>query len=128
LGVEAGLLESQVAEFNKVNEWGITVRAMGRSSFTELYTDVSGSLAGSEGPQLAITLPEHPIEWDASGYVVDLDSYISDPAYGLKSGEVSDFPAVFWNQDIVPDTAGRACSAIRTSCDLQQSLGARVGL
>jgi ABC-type glycerol-3-phosphate transport system substrate-binding protein len=104
LGVEASLLEAQVAKFNKVNEWGIAVRAMGHSSFTELYTDISESLAGAEGPQLAVTLPEHPIEWDASGYVVDLDSYIADPAYGLESGEVSDFPTVFWNQDVVAGT------------------------
>jgi ABC-type glycerol-3-phosphate transport system substrate-binding protein len=61
-------------------------------------------LAGSDGPDLAIALPEHPIEWDASGYVVELDSYLTDPIYGLQSGEVDDFPAVFWNQDVV---AGR---------------------
>jgi ABC-type glycerol-3-phosphate transport system substrate-binding protein len=104
LGVEASLLESQVAEFNKMNEWGITVRAMGHSSFTELYTNISGALTGSEGPHLAITLPEHPIEWNASGYIVDLGDYVSDPAYGLESTEISDFPTVFWNQDIVAGT------------------------
>ena len=101
LGVEASLLESQIAKFNQMNEWGITARAMGHSSFTELHSDISGSLTGSEGPQLAIALPEHAIEWDASGHVVDLDKYVADPIYGLESGEVSDFPAVFWNQDVV---------------------------
>jgi len=45
--------------------------------------------------------PEHAIEWDASGHVVDLDKYVADPIYGLESREVSDFPAVFWNQDVV---------------------------
>jgi ABC-type glycerol-3-phosphate transport system substrate-binding protein len=77
---------------------------MGHSGFTELYSDISAALAGSEGPHLAITLPEHPIEWDASSYVVDLESYVVDPVYGLGSGEVSDFPAVFWNQDVVAGT------------------------
>lgn len=104
LGVEAGLLESQVAEFNKVNEWGITARAMGHSSFTELYSSITGSLAGSARPHVAITLPEHAIEWDASGHVVELDGYVADPVYGLQAGEAGVFPAVFWNQDVV---AGR---------------------
>ena len=100
-GVEASLIESQVAEFNKDNEWGITVRASGRTSFTELYSSVTDVLPGAGSPQLAIALPEHAVGWDASGYVVDLTDYVGDPAYGLSSDEVSDFPPVFWNQDVI---------------------------
>jgi len=103
-GVEASLLESQTAEFNQENRWGITVRATGHTSFTELYNSVTSALPGTDGPQLVIALPEQPIGWDADGYVIDLGDYIGDPAYGLGTEELSDFPPVFWNQDVI---AGR---------------------
>jgi ABC-type glycerol-3-phosphate transport system substrate-binding protein len=99
LGAEAGLLESQVAEFNKENTWGITVRATGMTSFTELYDRVSASEPGESAPQLVIALPEHALAWDTAGDVVDLTNYISDSTYGLTSEEVGDFPTAFWSQD-----------------------------
>ncbi|MFH1185707.1 MAG: extracellular solute-binding protein, partial [Chloroflexota bacterium] len=91
-------------EFNQQNEWGITVRATGHTSFTELYSSVTDALPAADGPELVIALPEHAISWDAGGYVIDLTDYVGDPAYGLSREEVSDFPPVFWNQELI---AGR---------------------
>ena len=98
-GPEASLLESQVAEFNQKNEWGITVRALGHTSFTELYDSVTLALPGTDGPQLVIALPEHLISWDTAGYVVDLNHFVADPGAGLSQDDVGDFPPIFWNQD-----------------------------
>jgi ABC-type glycerol-3-phosphate transport system substrate-binding protein len=98
---EASLLESQVAEFNQANDWGITVRARGHTSFTELYDGVSEALAGQEAPQLVIALPEHALAWDADGYVVDLAQYLANPSYGLSNDDLGDFPEVFLSQDRV---------------------------
>ncbi|HEY5984151.1 MAG TPA: extracellular solute-binding protein [Anaerolineales bacterium] len=103
-GVEASLLDAQASEFNKENEWGITVRTSGSTSFTELFDAVNTALAGDQGPQLIIALPEHAIAWDAGGHVTDLSAYVGDAAYGLENSAAADFPAVFWNQDVV---AGR---------------------
>jgi ABC-type glycerol-3-phosphate transport system substrate-binding protein len=99
LGVEASLLDSQVAEFNQSNEWGITVRGAGQSGYTELYNNVTAALPGSDRPHLAVALPEHAVGWDEAGYVVDLVDYVDDPLYGLARDQVTDFPAVFWAQD-----------------------------
>lgn len=104
LGVEASLLETLISQFNHDNEWGITVRAKGHTNFTELYDRVTDALSAGDGPQLVIALPEHAANWDAAGDVVDLSDYVSDPDYGMGGEEVSDFPAVFWDQDA---TAGR---------------------
>jgi multiple sugar transport system substrate-binding protein len=98
-GVEAGLFESQAAEFNKVNPWGITVSTVGQHNYAQLYDNVSASLANGTGPDLAIGLPEYGIEWAARGQVVDLTGYVGDPEYGLSPTEVRDFPPVFWAQD-----------------------------
>ena len=100
-GPEASLIDSQLAEFNRDNDWGITVRAKGHTSFTELYEDVTTALQGKEAPQLTIAMPEYALAWDAGAHVVDLTTYVTDQSYGLTTEEISDFPDVFWNQDIV---------------------------
>jgi multiple sugar transport system substrate-binding protein len=103
-GLEAGLFESQAAEFNKVNAWGITVRATGQHNYTELYDTVTSSLADGTGPDLVVGLPEFALEWDARGHVVDLTGYVGEPDYGLSPSEVRDFAPVFWSQG---DVAGK---------------------
>jgi ABC-type glycerol-3-phosphate transport system substrate-binding protein len=46
-----------------------------------------------------IAFPEHGLEW--ADHVVDLQPYVHDPAYGWSPLELSDFPAVIWDQDEV---------------------------
>ena len=100
-GVDANLFESQVAEFNQSNQWGITVQSASQSNYTELYDNVTAALQTGNRPQLVIAFPEHALGWDGSGQVVDLTRYVNDPKYGLSNDEVRDFPSVFWTQDTI---------------------------
>src|SRR6266508_1381163 len=43
-GAEASLFESQVAKFNKENEWGIIVTAEDKSNYAELFTETNAAL------------------------------------------------------------------------------------
>ena len=95
-GVEASLFDTLVEDFNEKNEWGIRVIAESQVNFTNLYENTAASLPTAEKPDMVIALPEHALEWDANGVIVDLTSYVQDPAYGMDS---SDIPNVFWNQD-----------------------------
>ncbi len=98
-GTDASLFESQVADFNQTNAWGIKVVATGNINYSLLYENVTAALPTAARPNLVIALPEHARLWDADGAVVDLTPYVSDPAHGWSAEEVSDFPAVFWDQD-----------------------------
>ena len=98
-GVDTQLFQSQVNDFNASNPWGITVDAVSRQSYTELYASVTAALATPDKPQLVIALPEQELRWDEIEQVVDLTRYISDPKYGLTESEIADFPPVFWSQD-----------------------------
>ncbi|CAG1014672.1 hypothetical protein ANAEL_05049 [Anaerolineales bacterium] len=95
-GVESGLFGTLVTEFNEKNEWGIKVIAESQVNFTNLYENTTAALPTTDKPDMVIALPEHALEWDANGVVVDLTPYVQDPAYGIDS---SDIPNVFWNQD-----------------------------
>lgn len=110
-GAEAALFESQVAQFNAGNEWGIVVRAEGKSSFSELFSQVNAAFDESNDPNVAIVLPEYALEWRER--VVDLNDYLGDPEYGMSGLEVSEFPTVIWRQDEV-DGARLGMPAQRT--------------
>ncbi len=102
-GVDSNLFVSQVNDFNQSNQWGITVQAVSQSNYTELYNNVSAALSTPQRPQVVIAFPEHALQWDSTGQVVDLTRYVNDPRYGLSEADVHDFPAVFWSQDQIGD-------------------------
>lgn len=98
-GVEASLFESQVAEFNRSNEWGIVVQPTSQINYSQLFEAVSTSLPTPDRPDLVIAFPEHGLAWSAGGRVVDLNQYINDEVYGWAQTDLQDFPAAFWAQD-----------------------------
>ncbi|MCL4530608.1 MAG: extracellular solute-binding protein [Chloroflexi bacterium] len=103
-GVEQNLFDSQVQDFNQTNEWGIKVQSTSQINYTQLYQNVAASLNSPDQPDLAIAFPEHALEWNASGSVVNMNNYVNDPRYGLSSADIKDIPPVFWNQDSVNGT------------------------
>ena len=98
-GAEASLFESQVAQFNTENEWGIVVSAESKSNYSELYSQTNIALDETANPNIVIAFPEHAIGWQE--HVVDLNTYVRDPIFGISSLEISDFPSVIWMQDEV---------------------------
>jgi multiple sugar transport system substrate-binding protein len=98
-GAEASLFESQVAEFNTENEWGIIVRGESKGNYSELFLQTDEAIEESTYPQMVIAFPEHALAWHE--HVVDLKPYVNDPLYGWSPFEISEFPTVIWNQDEV---------------------------
>ena len=98
-GAEASLFESQVAQFNTENEWGILISAESKGNYSELFFQTEDALKNSSNPQVVIAFPEHALGWQED--VVDLNPYVNDPLYGLNTSEISDFPSVIWTQDEV---------------------------
>jgi ABC-type glycerol-3-phosphate transport system substrate-binding protein len=98
-GVEASLFESQAAEFNSANEWGITVLTVSQNNYTELFSSVTSSLAAPDKPTLVIGLPEHARFWNSQSGVADWTPYVTDPQWGWSADEQADFSSVFLTQD-----------------------------
>lgn len=113
-GPEAALFESQVADFNSNNPWGITVLTISQNNYSELFENVTASLAAPDKPQLVIGLPEHALVWNSQSGVVDWNPYVNDPKWGWSAQEVADFSPVFLNQDEV-DGKRLALPAERTA-------------
>ena len=101
-GSEASLFESQVAQFNKENEWGIVVTAVGKGNFNELFLQTDAALKVTDYPQVVVALPEHALRW--RDRVVDLTPYLSDVVYGVPALDRADFVNAVWTQDDVDGT------------------------
>ncbi len=98
-GAQASLFESQVAQFNTENEWGIVVVAESKNNYNEIFSQTSAALENSSAPQIVIALPEHALAWGDD--VTDLNPYVHDPEFGMSALEMSDFANVIWRQDEV---------------------------
>jgi ABC-type glycerol-3-phosphate transport system substrate-binding protein len=96
-GAEASLFESQVAEFNSTNAWGIRVHAQSQFNYSELFAQTDAALKEASNPDLVVAFPEHALEWREQ--VVDLNAYARDPVYGMSALDMSDYPSVIWMQD-----------------------------
>jgi ABC-type glycerol-3-phosphate transport system substrate-binding protein len=96
---EAALFESQVQQFNKENEWGITVLSQGKENFNELFLQTDAALQNTSNPQVVIALPEHALGWNE--FVVDLNPYLNDAVYGMSALDRADFANAIWMQDEV---------------------------
>jgi len=98
-GAEASLFESQIASFNKTNEWGIVVSAESKENYSELFAQTNAVLKESNQPHIVIALPEYALGWKND--VVDLNAYIHDVDYGMSALELSDFANPVWMLDEV---------------------------
>lgn len=96
-GAEASLFQSQVAQFNTENEWGIVVSGQSQGNYSELFLQTDSAMEDSSYPHIVIGFPEHALGWQE--HVVDLTPYVADPLYGLSATDISDFPAAVWEQD-----------------------------
>ncbi len=89
---------AQIAEFNQTNIWGIDVA--GRSFLTTTLLEEQVLSAAGALPELVSAPLEMLLTWQAQSQIVyPLDSLIHDPAWGLTSQEINDFPGVFWNEE-----------------------------
>jgi ABC-type glycerol-3-phosphate transport system substrate-binding protein len=89
------VFRQQVALFNTVNEWGISVSESGYGDYLTLYEAVQEAAAQDGLPRLVVTLPEQALAWQADGLVLDLAPYFSDPDFGLGAADLADIPAAF---------------------------------
>ncbi len=102
-GPAGELFDRQVAEFNRQNPWGVTVRSRLFRSYNELDEQVDLTMSTLEQPGLVIALPEQIMAWDLQGQVVELTPYLVDAFWGYSEAELADFPAVYLDQDRAGD-------------------------
>ncbi len=105
---EAGaeeLMPQLIDEFNKTNQWGIRAEAVPYGS-TGLMDEALRKALEEKKPPAVLAEYSHDLRyWHSTGIsLVDLQSYIDDPAWGLSTSDQRDFFPAIWVQDVQPPT------------------------
>jgi len=107
-GAQGDVVQNLITEFNRSNEWGITVQATAYNGVSWLEEEVEAALSSGTLPDALVGYNFQVLHWDAyGGLLADLNKYANDPIWGLSEAEQADFYPVFWNQDIARSTNGQ---------------------
>ncbi len=97
-GQAATALENQVALFNTINAWGVTIYLECQPDYLALYEALQ-SRGKQEQPDLIATLPEQILALTDQNRLVELTPYVTDGRWGLGANALQDIPQPFWEQD-----------------------------
>lgn len=106
-GDRVKFLDAMIAEFNATNEFGITVEHEYQGSYAEIYTKMLAVLNTSDAPQLVVAYQNNAATYQLGEGLVDMNSLVNSPKWGLTQEEQDDFFPGFWMQDVFP-TYGNA--------------------
>ncbi len=112
VGQEAAFLKGILDEFNRSNTWGITVNAQGYAGFGSLDDALEAALASGTLPDVLIDYGNQARHWAGSDALVDLNSYITDPLWGLTPDEQADFLPAFWDETVAGGAGGNSAARL----------------
>lgn len=100
-GSREELLAEMIAEYNETNPCGITVEAINQGGYNEIRDAVNASVASGEVPAtLVVGYQNDQAFYQLNDTLVDLDTYLNDPKWGLSEEEQAAFYQSFFNQSI----------------------------
>ena len=76
-----------VDEFNKTNEYGITVEALDQGQYGDVEDKMNAAILSGDLPDILMAYTNALADWYAVDAIADISSYIDDPKYGLTAEE-----------------------------------------
>jgi multiple sugar transport system substrate-binding protein/sn-glycerol 3-phosphate transport system substrate-binding protein len=99
---ETALLEI-VDQFNKTNEYGITVKAEYQGSYTDIFNKMLAILNTADVPDLVVAYQNQAATYQLADALLDMNSLVDSPKWGLTAEEKADFFPGFFKQDVFPN-------------------------
>lgn len=96
-------LKAIVDEFNATNPYKITVTAEYGGSYGDIFNKMLPILNTPDVPDLVVAYQNQAATYQLSGALVDMNSLVASPKYGLTAEEQADFFPGFFAQDIFPN-------------------------
>lgn len=102
-GATADTLQALVDEFNRSNEYQISVEVTAQvSGWDDLENRLTGALETGEPPDLAAGFMHQALRWDAQKKIVDLGPYHLDSNWGLGAEAQADYYPAVWAAGTTP--------------------------
>jgi len=96
-----------VDEFNRTNEWKITILTESQGTNEALYDRLNKGLSTGKGPGLIVASPEQALTYARTGAFVSVDPYVESDTWGFARQEITDFYPIALNSDYIPELQGR---------------------
>lgn len=95
----AGLID----DFNKTNEWGITVQNPVNASYNDIQNQMTTAITSGELPNLVAGYTNAAAGWAKDDVVVDLNTYYNDAKWGFSDDDKADFKKGVLDTGLAPD-------------------------
>ncbi len=99
---ETSLLEI-IDEFNKTNEYGITVTAEYQGSYQDIFNKMLPILGTPDVPDIVVAYQNQAATYQLADALVDMNTMVNSPKWGLTEEEQKDFFPGFFVQDVFPN-------------------------
>ncbi len=96
-------LQEIVDEFNKTNEYGITVVAEYQGSYGDIFNKMLPILNTPDVPDLVVAYQNQAATYQLADALVDMNSLVKSPKWGLSIKDQRDFFPGFFAQDVFPN-------------------------
>jgi multiple sugar transport system substrate-binding protein/sn-glycerol 3-phosphate transport system substrate-binding protein len=93
-------LTALVDEFNATNEWGITVDAVDQGRHSDVEDAMNAAITSGDLPDVVVGYTNALDTWHSVDALIDINTYVNDPDYGLTAAEIDDYYAGVWANGI----------------------------
>jgi multiple sugar transport system substrate-binding protein len=101
------LMLSLIDEFNRTNEWGITVQGESQGDYDELYQKIIAGIPANQLPSMAVAYQNQAATYAVQGTLVTLDPYVESEKWGYTQEELDDFFPIALGADYLPQFEAR---------------------
>ncbi len=105
-GSKEDALKAIVDDFNKTNQYGITLEAINQGSYGDIFNKIMPILNTADMPNLVVAYQNQAATYQLAGALVDMNPMVNSPKWGLTPADQKDFFPSFWKQDVFPTYGG----------------------
>jgi ABC-type glycerol-3-phosphate transport system substrate-binding protein len=112
-GILAKGFDDLIAEFNKTNGKGITVKGeeqSGGTSYTGLYQKMLGAINAGAMPEMIVAVENQVADYAKAGVIVELDQYVNSKKNGLSKESLGDIYKPYLDANKYPQYGNKTLS------------------
>ncbi|HEY9076001.1 MAG TPA: extracellular solute-binding protein [Anaerolineaceae bacterium] len=95
-------LNKIIDDFNKTNQYGVTVKAEYQGSYTDISKKMLPILNTPDVPALIVGYQNDFATYQLDGGLIDMNPLVNSKKYGISAEDQKDFFPGFWAQDVNP--------------------------
>jgi multiple sugar transport system substrate-binding protein/sn-glycerol 3-phosphate transport system substrate-binding protein len=102
-GIREEAVKTAVDQFNAENPFGITVEAIAKGGYDDIFNAMTAGIQTGELPEITVAYGNQATVYQDNDALVDLEAYVMDPVVGIGGDFTSDMFTGFYESDISVD-------------------------